>query len=239
MAIRPDNIAPTLIGGIVRCYVQAVSDTDVLRTGFDSTGTLLVDCGKNVFCCGAVEESCCDDESNTYFVDPETGEVKDPSKASATQSPTWWTVDSKALLAATSSSSVSSSTDSATELPSSSITAPPSSTPTNTSTSEQSDSKGLSAGAGAGIGIGAAAGVALVVGLGWWLLKRRKQQNEMQAPAYEHVAGAYGNEVKHGNYYAHQAGAPPAGQGRVAEPQELDGMSQRQELQATSPTGRV
>ncbi|KAL1605240.1 hypothetical protein SLS60_004784 [Paraconiothyrium brasiliense] len=172
-------------------------------------GTLLVDCGKNMYCCGAGESdnACCNDDNDHFFVDPETGEVKHPSKA----------------------------TDSS----SSSSTAPPSSTPTNTDAPKEDESKGISAGAGAGIGIGAAAGVAIIAGLAWWLLKRRKQQNVYEAPAEQQHAngafpnGAYANEPKHNDYYAH-TGAQPAQAATELPPQELDGMMQRSEMHGES-----
>ncbi|KAK7181773.1 hypothetical protein PSPO01_12223 [Paraphaeosphaeria sporulosa] len=211
-----------------------------------STGTLLVDCGKNMYCCGAVDESCCEDDSQHFFVDPLNGDVKHPSKAtgaSATASPTWWTVDSKALLAATSTSSASSSSsatstaESTSESSSASTTASQTSTPTPTNTAppQGEGSKGISAGAGAGIGIGAAAAVALLAGLAWFLLKRRKGKNAYEAPIEQGHANnpygaagtayggaAYPGEAKHNDYYAHDGGHGQGAQGGVM-PQELDG----------------
>ena len=230
----------------VYCVSQFHPANPYLHIDYPSTGTLLVDCGKNMYCCGAVDSSCCENDDEHYFVDPETGEVKHPSKAtgaSAKASPTWWTVDSKALLAATSMSSASSSATaiSTTESANPSTTATAStttSTPSNTSSPapEEEKSSGLSAGAGAGIGIGAAAGVALVGGLAWWLLRRKKQQNAYEAPAAQHVeegpynGGAYASEQKpNGTYYAHQS--PQTNQVHNSfPPQELDSHAAVQEM---------
>ncbi|KAF2448267.1 hypothetical protein P171DRAFT_508429 [Karstenula rhodostoma CBS 690.94] len=213
------------------------------------TGTLLVDCGKNMYCCGAVDETCCDDDSEHFFVDPLNGDVKHPSKAtgsSATASPTWWTVDSKALLAATSTSSASSassatSTSESNTESSASTTASTTASSTASSTSTpppEEDSKGISAGAGAGIGIGAAAGIALVAGLAWFLIKRRRGKNVYEAPVgQQHAGGAYGaaaypGEAKPVGYYAHDAGQ--SGQAHGLPPQELDGGAGRAEVHGES-----
>lgn len=229
------------------------------RADVKATGTLLVDCGKNMYCCGAVDASCCDDDTKHFFVDPENGDVKAPSKAtgaSASASPTWWTVDSKALLAATSmSSSSSTASASITQSSASEATGSTGSTTTSatatgaTSTSTnttapagEGESKGLSAGAGAGIGIGAAAAIALVGGLIWFLMKRKKKNNPYEAPADQHTAGAgqysptsYPSEHKpHNNYYAHESA--PTGQvhNSAPAPQELDGSAMVPEMQGDS-----
>ena len=203
-----------------------------------------------MYCCGAIDDSCCDDDSKHFFVDPNNGEVKAPSKAtgaSASASPTWWTVDSKALLAATSMSSASSTpsasvTQSSASEPTGSTTTSATATgetpaPTSSNTSPlggEKESKGLSAGAGAGIGIGAAAAIALVGGLVWFLMKRKKKDNPYEAPADQHMAGAggytptsYGSEHKPlNNYYAHESA--PTGQVHNAAPQPQELMPEMQ-----------
>ena len=234
----------SMCAGTLLYYPSGVYAINVVTADMaPRTGTLLVDCGKNMYCCGAVDASCCNDDDEHFFVDPNTGEVKHPSKAtgaSATASPTWWTVDSKALLAATSSLSPSSSsatsasttdTSSAFSTSSSYSTTTPTSTPTTSAPPQEEGSKGLSASAGAGIGIGAAAGIALLVGLVWFLLKRRKQKNVYEAPADQYATAnpyaplPYGAETKpHGDYYAQQ------GQPGEQSPQELDGMMGAQEV---------
>ena len=104
---------------------------------------------------------------------------------------------------------------------------------------EEEKSSNLPAGAGAGIGIGAAAAVALVGGLAWWLLKRKKQQNAYEAPMAQHLEGApfaegaLSREPKpNGDYYAHQ-GPPVSGHSSFA-PQELDANVPVQEMQGNS-----
>jgi hypothetical protein len=260
MEILLDSTAPARTGmaahrcALVRLFLSIDRDrwanADLTRADTaTSAGTLLVDCGMNMYCCGAVEESCCDDESQHFFVDPLNGDVKHPSKAtgsSASASPTWWTVDSKALLAATSTSSASSASSatstsvsaSTTGSMSASTTSSSSSTPTNTSPPQEEGSKGISAGAGAGIGIGAAAGVVLVAGLVWWLLKRRKSKNAYAAPAELPHDGAYGSaaypsEPKHSGYYAHTGTQPGQGPTQYA-PQELDGSNGMAEVHGES-----
>lgn len=220
-----------------------MAHTDSQTDYAPSTGTQVVDCGKNMYCCGAVDSSCCDNDDQHFFVDPHNGEVKHPSKAtgaSTTASPTWWTVDSKALLAATSTSSASSASsatatadptdNSSTSSASTTASQTSSETATNTASPPEEKSKGISAGAGAGIGIGAAAGVALLAGLAWFLLKRRKGKNAYEVPVeqgqvstgYGGAGAAYPGEVKQNDYYAHNAGHGQPVQGGVL-PQELDG----------------
>jgi hypothetical protein len=55
-----------------------------------AAGLSLLDCGNNLFCCNACSDAtCCSTQDQHFFVDLDTGDVKDPSKASATTSGTW------------------------------------------------------------------------------------------------------------------------------------------------------
>ena len=66
-----------------------------------STGLLVYQCTTNNFCYGSA--SCCTAaDAKQYFVDPNSGEVSD-STSSSNVEPTWWGVDSVAVLRATSS----------------------------------------------------------------------------------------------------------------------------------------
>jgi hypothetical protein len=182
-----------------------------------SAGTILGECGDNTYCCG---QDCDCKTANRYFVDPETGEVKDASQGSSSGSATWWSVDSVSLLASgatdgfgsvlssvavTSSSLVSASrslsmtamTDSSTSQATLTTAMVPSSS-IFTSTTTTHPSKGLSAGAGAGIGIGSAAGVAGVATLTWLLFRKRKMRRLLQSgPKSSSQGPPSGNDLKH------------------------------------------
>ncbi|KAF1852195.1 uncharacterized protein K460DRAFT_352023 [Cucurbitaria berberidis CBS 394.84] len=69
-------------------------------------GLRLWDCGGNIYC--YKNETCCSD-GPTYYINPFTGEVKDGSQRDSTASPSWWTVDSTAILAGSTASTSRSS----------------------------------------------------------------------------------------------------------------------------------
>lgn len=81
--------------------------------------------------------------------------------------------------------------------------------------------------------------MALIVGLGWWLMKRRKQGNPYEAPAEQQQAngsyatGGYATDPKHNDYFAH-SGPQPAQSPNELPPQELDGTAQRVEMHGDS-----
>ncbi|KAJ4295305.1 hypothetical protein N0V90_007316 [Kalmusia sp. IMI 367209] len=180
---------------LVRCNIGPDEEGNLLtETNAESNaaGLSLRDCGDNVFCCnGGSDSSCCDTQGEHFFVDPKNGDVKDPSKASATTSGTWWTVNSTSLLASTSAP---------TSTPSSSpaeTTASTTNTPTNSAEAEK-DAK-LSTGAAAGIGIGAAVGLAAAVAGVWFLLRRRKKN---VAVAHEPLGDGHAQEYNYAGGYA-------------------------------------
>ncbi|KAH7382147.1 hypothetical protein BKA66DRAFT_570447 [Pyrenochaeta sp. MPI-SDFR-AT-0127] len=160
----------------------------VLLDKTKSHGLRVWDCGGNLVC--YTGEDCCTD-GPTYYVNPYTGEVKDGSRRDSTASPTWWSIDSAAILASstptTSSVLVSHSATLSLTTPSPSSVIPVSSSPSATASSSpersQQPSPGLSAAAGAGIGVGSAVGVAGVAVLAWLFLRRRKRRLTQRAQA--------------------------------------------------------
>ncbi|KAH7126657.1 hypothetical protein B0J11DRAFT_526087 [Dendryphion nanum] len=217
---------------------------------FPRAGTLLTDCGRNIFCCGTGATACCRDGKG-FFIDPANGDMTPASLANngTLAQPTYWKVDTSAVLAAATAASLSSSTFSSSATTTRSATTAsstgPTSTSTSTTTSTPSGGGGLSAGAGAGIGIGCAALVGGIIALAWFLIrKRRKQKTQSQAPVAQyqdnngyppnynngHTPNA-GNGFGADNYgaYTYKSQGVP---GAPAPPpmQELEGTSARHEM---------
>ncbi|KAF1944235.1 hypothetical protein EJ02DRAFT_510374 [Clathrospora elynae] len=194
----------------------------------------LKDCGGNLVCYHLPLETCCIDVP-LFYVNSLTGEVRDGNAkdSDATASPTWWSIDTAAILASStaidrSRSAALPTTTSLTsvEIKSSLSGATASSTPAATSTSIPSDAQrssgGLYAGTGAGIGIGSAAAVTDIAMLAWLFFRGRKRRRALQAQ----VAPTYQPR----NVW--KAGARSHVQYQQAEPrlQELDPERSRQEM---------
>lgn len=120
-----------------------------------------------------------------YFVDPNSGEVQDaPVGGSSTADPTWWEVDSIAILRATSALSTLPSSVPTSESVTSSA---PSSGASTSVTPASACESGLSAGAGIGIGCATVgAGIAALVCL---LLYKRNHRKLLQAQAAQATVG--------------------------------------------------
>jgi hypothetical protein len=151
---------------------------------FNAAGKQLTECRNNTVTVG---DSCQADV--VWFVDPADGTVYNTSLKSSTASPTYWSIDSSAILASAtaSGSSVISSALSATVTPTSgpgsatvSDTSPTANAPPANTSSAASPPSGLSAGAGAGIGIGAAAAVGIVAVAVWLYIRKRRRQSASQ-----------------------------------------------------------
>ncbi|KAJ4371496.1 hypothetical protein N0V83_004714 [Neocucurbitaria cava] len=220
-------------------HLQSNSNFDTIE--YDKSGLVVYQCQTNVFCYG--NSDCCSTNAKQYFVDPTNGDVSDATSVSsgaspsATANPTWWAVDSIAVLRATSTLS---------NLPTSiptigSMTAtssPTDDSSTSRPTSSSSESKGLSAGAGVGIGIAALAGAEALAALIWLLLRERKKRRVLQSQVGlvgSHV-GDNKDDVAHqgggggGEYYALDSGPYVYQGGGVQQRQELEHRPGRHEL---------
>lgn len=148
-------------------------------------------------------QTCCTDGGPTWFVHPQTGEVKDGKLANTDATPLYWPVElglkellSSRLLTLSSTATLASPTESSavidtmattTTFPASSrvqddFAATPTSeasSPTATSTSE-GNSPGLSAGVSAGIGVGCGLLVVGIIGMGWLCRRSRKKRQLSQ-----------------------------------------------------------
>jgi len=189
---------------------------------FGSAGKQLTECRNNTVTVG---DSCQTDV--VWFVDPADGTLYNTSLKSSTAAPTYWSIESSAILASAtaSGSSVASSPLSATVTSTGPATAPP----VNTSSASPSSS-GLSAGAGAGIGIGAAAALAIAAVVVWLYIRRRRRQSALhdqsQKPFEADTSEApYPCTDVHKTVYAHDAHETVA----QAPRQELGGQT-RSEL---------
>ncbi|KAH8701414.1 hypothetical protein GQ44DRAFT_53918 [Phaeosphaeriaceae sp. PMI808] len=226
--------------------------------GNDAAGVSLKECpgNSNVYCCGT-----CDCTKNLFYVHPFTGEVSSvaeaPSKA-ATDKPTWWAVDSTAILAGStsiaraSSSIASAAVSSAASLTVSgsalstgssgmtmSFSAPTTTSPPAGATSNTGDnnapapSRGLSAGASAGIGVGCTLGAVALGVLGWLFVRERRKRKALQTPAGPaqpmHELGADGNAYNTNGEHYNTAPKDAYAQHGVMQRHEL-GSTQRHEL---------
>jgi hypothetical protein len=142
-------------------------------------GTQLTYCGNNTVT--GVGESC--QTGVVWFVDPADGTLYNTSEKSSTAQPTWWSIDSSAILASATASgfSITPSSLSATVTPTGSAAVSAASTtataPSANTPSASPSSSGLSTGAGAGIGIGAAAAIAAAAVAVWLYIRRRRRQS--------------------------------------------------------------
>ncbi|KAH7138476.1 hypothetical protein B0J11DRAFT_16333 [Dendryphion nanum] len=179
-------------GGVTRqyCANKDWSQCSTMCVNLNpNAGLDLTDCGRNVYCCGSGNFDCCR-ANRGFYVDPNNGNVRIAASGefsiSTAASPTWWTVDSTSILripATTPGSSVTTlfSTLSSTSVPTSTFATTSTSTATSTAITNPNSSGGISAGAGAGIGVGGAVVVVGGIVLGWYILRKRRKQRELQA----------------------------------------------------------
>jgi hypothetical protein len=151
-------------------------------------------------------QTCCTDGGPTWFVHPQTGEVKDGKLANTDATPMYWPVElglkellSSRLLTLSSTATLVSPTESSamTDTMAMTTTFPASSrvqddfavsatstsdapSPTATSTFEGTP-PGLSAGVSAGIGVGCGLLVVGIVGMGW-LCRRSRKKRQLSRP---------------------------------------------------------
>ncbi|PVI01599.1 hypothetical protein DM02DRAFT_727783 [Periconia macrospinosa] len=143
-------------------------------------------CGNNTYCCGEG----CDCKKGLYYIDPKTGEAMNftDAKSISTETVSWWLPDSSASSSPTSkpATSSTSSVPAKTTSSSSSTTSAGSASSANSAPSGESSPStepqpsGFSGAVGVGIGLGSAAAFALIIGLVWFLLQRRKERLEIQ-----------------------------------------------------------
>lgn len=179
--------------------------------------------------------------SDLYYVDPETGELKDVSKGSSSGLATWWSVDSSALLASTATSSPSPATSTSDVIPTSAtsktisdmtatytsaavhpsassctpttVGSPPSSLAQSTSQPPSSD--GIPAGAGVGIGISCGVIVVGVAALIWLLLRKRKKRRLLEV--HKGTYGYNGQSMIYASSYRGFSSLPGYENGRLHE----------------------
>lgn len=203
---------------------------------FPRSGTLLTDCGNNIFCCGTGNTKCCD-EKKGFYVNPLNGKLTPAASADGGSfaSPTYWKVDTSAVLASSASASRASQSTSTfastTSLSSSGSATTTGSIATTTATGlpvntpDPQPSRGLSAGAGAGIGVGCVAALAGIGALIWFFLRKRKQEkNKLHSPSPPYYDTGYASN-KPGTTYAYNPPAPAP-----APVQELEGTNARYEM---------